>query len=86
MKNDTTCPVTLPSSTIVPNTSARVLGIILNINFSLQPHIKHIKSKLATETNVLTRLTASTWGTSLWVLRLLYTAVKSGLGRNPRKI
>jgi hypothetical protein len=40
-----------------------------------QPHLQHIKSKLATQTNVLTRLTATSWGTSLRVLRLLYTAV-----------
>jgi hypothetical protein len=60
---------------IYPSSSTHILGVILNKKLSWQPHMKHIKSKLATQTNVLTRLTASTWGASLRVLRLLYTAI-----------
>jgi hypothetical protein len=37
--------------------------------------MQYIKSKLATQTNILIRLTASTWVASLQVLRLLYTTV-----------
>jgi hypothetical protein len=45
--------------------SARVLGVILDKKLSWQPHLQHIKSKLATQTNVFTQLMASTWGASL---------------------
>jgi hypothetical protein len=74
-KHNSTCPLILPTSTIHPSSSARVLGVILNKKLSWQPHLQHIKSKLTTHSNVLTRLTASTWGASLRVSRLLYTAV-----------
>jgi hypothetical protein len=59
-KHNHTCPLMLPTSTIYPSPSARVLGVILDKKLSWQPHLHHIKSKLATQTNVLSRLTAST--------------------------
>jgi hypothetical protein len=65
----------MPTTTIHPSPSAQVLGIILDEKLNWQPHLQHIRAKLATQTNVLTRLTASIWGASLWVSRLLYTAV-----------
>ncbi len=74
-KHNTACPLTLPTSLIHPSPFARVLGVILDKKLSWQPHLQHIKSKLATQTNVLSRLTASTWGATLRVSRLLYTAV-----------
>ncbi len=74
-KNNSACPLIMPNFTINPSPHARVLGIILDNKLSWQPHLQHIKSKLATQTNVLTRLTASTWNTSLRVLRLLYTVI-----------
>jgi hypothetical protein len=74
-KHNSSCPLILPTLTLRPSPFARVLGVILDKTLSWQPHLKHIKSKLATQTNVLTRLTASTWGTSLQVLRLLYIAL-----------
>jgi hypothetical protein len=74
-KHNSACPLILPTSTIHPSPSARVLGVRLDKKLSWQPHLQHIKSKLATQTNVLTRLTASLWGASIRVLRLLYTAV-----------
>jgi hypothetical protein len=74
-KHNSTCPLILPTSTIHPSLSACVLGVILDKKLSWQPHLQHIKSKLATQTNVLSRLTASKWGASLPVSRLLYTAV-----------
>jgi hypothetical protein len=74
-KHNHTCPLILPTSTIHPSPSARVLGVILDKKLSWQAHLQPIKSKLATQTNVLSRLTASTWGASLRVSRLLYTAV-----------
>jgi hypothetical protein len=74
-KHNIACPLTLPLFTIAPSPSASVLRVILNKNFSWQPHLQHIKSKLATQTNVLTMLTASLWGAPLQVLRLLYSAV-----------
>jgi hypothetical protein len=74
-KHNHTCPLILPTSTIYSSPSARVLGVILDKKLSWQPHLHHIKSKLATQTNILSRLTASTWGASLRVSRLLYTAV-----------
>jgi hypothetical protein len=69
------CPLILPTSTIYPSLSACVFGVIHDKKLSWQPHLQHIKSKLATQTSVLSRLTASTWGTSLRVSRLLYTAL-----------
>jgi hypothetical protein len=66
-KHNSACPLILPTSTNRPSPSAHVLGVILDKKLSWQPHLQHIKSKLATQTNVLTRLTASTWGASLWV-------------------
>jgi hypothetical protein len=74
-KHNHSCPLILPTSTIHPSPSARVLGVILDKKLSWQPHLLRLKSKLATQTNVLSRLTASTWGASLRVSRLLYTAV-----------
>jgi hypothetical protein len=74
-KHNHTCPLILPTSTIHPIPSARVLGVILDKKLSWQPHLHHIMSKLATQTNVLSRLTASTWGASQRVLRLLHAAV-----------
>jgi hypothetical protein len=74
-KHNNSCPFILPTSTIQRSPSAQVLGIILDKKLSWQPHLQHIKSKLTIQTNVLSRLTASTWGTSLWISKLLYTAV-----------
>jgi hypothetical protein len=73
--HNTTCPLVLAASTLHPSPSAHMLGVILEKKLSWKPHLQHIKSKLTTQTNVLKRLTASTWGASLRVLRLLYTAV-----------
>jgi hypothetical protein len=74
-KHNHSCPLILPTSTIHPSHSARVLGVILDKKLSWQPHLLHLKSKLDTQTNVLSQLTASTWSASLRVLRLLYSAV-----------
>jgi hypothetical protein len=59
-KHNHTCPLTLPTTTIYPSPSARVLGVILDKKLNWQPHLQHIKAKLATQTNILTRLMAST--------------------------
>ncbi len=75
MKHNIACPLTLPSPAISPSSSARVLGVILDKQLSWQPLLQHVQSKLATQTNSLTRLTSSTRGASLRVLRLLYTAI-----------
>jgi hypothetical protein len=74
-KHNTSCPLVLPATTLYPSPSAHVLGVILDKKLSWQPHLQHIKSKLTTQTNVLKRLTASTCGASLQILRLLYSAV-----------
>jgi hypothetical protein len=47
-ENNSACPLTLPTSTTHPSPFARVLGVILDKKLSLQPHLQHIKSKLAT--------------------------------------
>jgi hypothetical protein len=52
-KHNHSCPLILPTSTIHPSSSARVLGVILDKKLSWQPHLQHIKSKLSTQTNVL---------------------------------
>jgi hypothetical protein len=75
IKHNSACPLILPTSTMHPIPSAHVLGVMHKRKLSWQPHLQHIKAKLATQTNVLTRLIASTWGTFLRVLRLLYTAL-----------
>jgi hypothetical protein len=74
-KHNHSCSLILPTSTIHPSPSAHVLGVNLDKKLSWQPHLHHLKSKLATQTNSLSRLTASTWGAALRVSRLLYTAV-----------
>ncbi len=74
-KHNTSCSLLLPASTLYSSPSACVLGVILDKKLSWQPHLQHIKSKLTTQTNVLKRLTASTCGASLQILRLLYSAV-----------
>ncbi len=74
-KHNTACPLNLPSLTLSPSLSSRALGVILDKKLSWQSHLQYIKSKLATQTNDLTMLMASTWGTSLRVSRLLYSTV-----------
>jgi hypothetical protein len=74
-KHNTTCQFTLPSFIITPCQSACVLGVIRDKTLSWQLHLQNIKSKLATQTNILKWCTASTLGASLRVSRLLYTAV-----------
>jgi hypothetical protein len=61
-KHNSACPLFLPTTMIHFSSSAHVLGVILNKKLSWQPHLQDIKSKLATQTNVLSRLTASAWG------------------------
>jgi hypothetical protein len=63
-KHNSACPLILPTSAIYPSTSARVLNVILDKKLSWQPQLQHIKSKLATQTNVLSRFMASISGTS----------------------
>jgi hypothetical protein len=74
-EHNTTCPLALPSFRISPSLCARILEVILDKKLSWQLHLQRIKSKLATQTNVLKRRNASTWGASLLVSRLLYTTV-----------
>ncbi len=74
-KHNHSCPLTLPTSLINSSPSAHVLGVILDKKLSWQPCLHHIKSNLATQIRVHSRLIASTWGASLQVFRLLYTAV-----------
>jgi hypothetical protein len=57
-EHNTTCPLFFLSITIAPSPSACVLWVILDKKLSRQPHLQHIKSKLATQTNILGRLTA----------------------------
>ncbi len=57
----------------IPSTC--VLSVIPDKNFNWLPHQKHILYKVATQTNVLSQLTALTGVASLWVLRLLSTSV-----------
>jgi hypothetical protein len=76
-EHNTACPLILLSFTFSPSLFFRILTFILDKKISWQPYLQYIKSKLATQTNVLKRLTASTFGASLWLSRLLYTAVIS---------
>ncbi len=52
-KHNSTCPLILPTSTIDPRPHAGVLSVIHDKKLSWQPHLQHIQSKLATQTNVL---------------------------------
>ncbi len=74
-KQISACPLILPTYTINPSPHTHFLCVILDKKLSLQPHLQHIQSKLATQTSILSRLTAPTSGATLRVLRLLYTAV-----------
>ncbi len=44
-KHNSASPLILPTSTIHPSPSARVLGVILDKKLSWQPHRQHIKSR-----------------------------------------
>jgi hypothetical protein len=59
-KHNSPCPLILLTSTFHFHHSVHVMGVIFDKNFSWQPCQHHIKFKLATLTNVLTRLTDST--------------------------
>jgi ribose 5-phosphate isomerase RpiB len=59
VKHNSACPLNLPTSIIYSSFYVHILGIILDKKFRWQPHLQHIKSKLATQTNILTRLIAS---------------------------
>jgi hypothetical protein len=74
-KHNSACPLILHSSTSYPCTNAHDLGMILNKNLRCQLNLQHIKSLLITQTNIFSRLTALTWGTSLRVSRFLFIAV-----------
>ncbi len=65
----------LLTSTNNSSSCAHVLALVLKNRLSWQPQLQHINSKLATLTNILTRMTALTWGASIQVSGLLYTAV-----------
>jgi hypothetical protein len=58
-KHITKCPLTFPLFTITPSPFTCIMRFILETKFSWQLHLKYIKSKLATQTNVLKRLKAS---------------------------
>ncbi len=73
--NIPTTPLILPTTTLNPSPHALVLGLILHSRLSWNPHISSIKSKLHTQTFVLTRLTSSTRGTHFMSCRLLYTSI-----------
>ncbi len=65
---------TWPTSTIYISHSAHVLGVIPDKN--LTGSLTFITSSQGWLARLMsTRLTVSAWGTFLWVLRLLYTAV-----------
>ncbi len=74
-KHNNSYPLALPASTLNPIPSACILSVILDKKLSWQLHLQHIKSKLTTQTNVLERLTASTWRAFPQVSRLLYMAI-----------
>jgi hypothetical protein len=74
-KHSNAWPLILHIFTLTPHPSVHGLGIILDKKLSWKPHLRHVKTKLATLTNVLTRLMASIWGTSPGVSRLLYITV-----------
>ncbi len=69
------CPVVMNIPRTHPSHFAHDLGVKLNNNLNCQPHLQHIILKLAINTNIYATLTASTWGTSIGVSRLLHTAI-----------
>lgn len=74
-------PVSLPSATIQPSASIRVLGVELDSGLRWTAYIAKIKQKLVTQMLALTRTTASTWGATLLKARQLYIAiVRSAIG------
>jgi hypothetical protein len=74
-RNLPTTPLELLTFTLQPSTYACVLGVIIDSKLSWHPHLSHIKSKLRTQTFVLTRLTSSTGGAPFYSCCLLYTFI-----------
>jgi hypothetical protein len=70
-----TTPLHLRNVTLHPSTSACILGLIIDSKLSWRPHVAAIKAKMRTQTYVLTKLTASTWGAPLSTAHLLYTSI-----------
>jgi hypothetical protein len=70
-----TTPLQLRNFTLHLNSSTCILGLIIDSRLSLCPHNAAIKAKMRTQTYALTKLTASTWGASLSMSRLLYTSI-----------
>jgi hypothetical protein len=82
-KHNSYYPLNLPTSMLHPSPYAYLLGVILDKKLSFQPKLQLIRSKLTTLTYILTRLTASIQGTTLWVVRLPFTTfVCPAIGRD----
>jgi hypothetical protein len=74
-------PVILPSATIHPSTSARILGVEVDNKLRWTAQIDKTRQKLVTQMYALTRTTASTWGATMIKARQLYIAIiRSAIG------
>jgi hypothetical protein len=60
---------------IHPKAHIRILGLQIDTKLKWGPHLKNIEGKMAKQTLALSRLSASTWGTTLQKTKLIYTAV-----------
>ena len=68
-------PVQLGPHRVVPQDSARFLGIWLDRRLSFAAHIHAVRGKLETQMHALTRLAASAWGCTVPRAREIYTKV-----------
>jgi hypothetical protein len=74
-------PVTLPSATIYPSPSIRILGVEVDSKLRWTAHINKIKQRLVTQMLALTRTTSTTWGATMLKARQLYTIIiRSAIG------
>jgi hypothetical protein len=58
-----------------PSATIRILGVWLDPRLSWGPHVKEVLKKMETQTNALSRTTASTWGATFARARQIYSAV-----------
>ena len=68
-------PLHLQNFTIQPRPAIRVLGIYMDSGLTWRTQLNEVVSKAKSRINILTSLTASTWGSSLAKAKTLYTAM-----------
>lgn len=68
-------PITIAVEFNQPKADIWVLGVQLDTKLKWGPHVKKVQAKMTTQTQALTKLTASTWGATFMRARQVYSAM-----------